>query len=59
MEIPLITYLGHFQKNRLSFHSGPLADILHQAFLVNLIAEAESQIYEEGFDSEHSSSARG
>jgi hypothetical protein len=35
------------------------ADTLHQAFLVNLIAEAESQIYEEGFDSEHSSSARG
>jgi hypothetical protein len=33
------------------------ADALHQAFLVNLITEAESQLYEEGFDSEYSSSA--
>jgi hypothetical protein len=33
------------------------ADALHQAFLVNLMAEAESQIYAEGSDSEHSSSA--
>ena len=32
------------------------AEALHQAFLVNLIAEAESQLYEEGSDSEYSSS---
>ena len=33
------------------------AEALHQAFLVNLIAEAESQLYEEGSDSEYSFSA--
>jgi len=33
------------------------ADALHQAFLVNLIAEAESQLYKEGLDSDYSSSA--
>ena len=31
------------------------ADALHQAFLVNLIAEAEAQLYEDGSDSEDSS----
>jgi hypothetical protein len=30
------------------------ADALHQVFLVNLIAEPESQLCEEGFDSEYS-----
>jgi len=30
------------------------AEALHQAFLVNLIAEAESQLYGEGSDSEYS-----
>src|ERR1700692_957145 len=33
------------------------AEALHQAFLVNLIAEAESQLYEEGSDSEYSESS--
>jgi hypothetical protein len=33
------------------------ADALHQAFLVNLIAEAESQLYEDDSDSEYSSSS--
>jgi hypothetical protein len=33
------------------------AEALHQAFLVNLIAEAESQLYEEGSDSEYSKSS--
>ena len=33
------------------------AEALHQAFLVNLIAEAESQCYKEGSDSKYSSSA--
>ena len=33
----------------------PAADALHQAFLVNLIAEAEAQLYEDGADSEDSS----
>jgi hypothetical protein len=33
------------------------ADTLHQAFLVNLIAEAESQLYEGGSYSEYSSSS--
>jgi hypothetical protein len=33
------------------------ADALHQAFLVNLMAEAESQLYEEGSDSEYPSSS--
>ena len=32
-------------------------DTLHQAFLVNLIAEAESQLYEGGSYSEYSSSS--
>jgi len=31
------------------------ADALHQAFLVNLIAEAEAQVYDAGSDSEYSS----
>ena len=32
------------------------ADALHQAFLVNLIAEAEAQLHDEGSDSEYSTS---
>lgn len=31
------------------------ANVLHQAFLVNLIAEAESQVYDAGSDSEYPS----
>ena len=32
------------------------ADALHKAFLVNLIAEAEAQLYKDGSDSEYDSS---
>ena len=32
-------------------------DALHQAFLVNLIADAESQLYEKGFNSASSRSS--
>ncbi|KAH9952251.1 hypothetical protein BGW80DRAFT_1440900 [Lactifluus volemus] len=38
-------------------HRTMAADALHQAFLVNLIAETEAQLYEEGSESEHSSRA--
>ena len=34
------------------------ADALHQAFLVNLIAEAEAELYDVGSDSEYSSSSQ-
>ena len=34
------------------------ADALHQAFLINLIAEAEAELYNVGSDSEYSSSSQ-
>src|SRR5258705_8514812 len=35
------------------------ANALHQAFLVNLIAEAEAQLYDDGTDSDYSTNSSG